>query len=465
MPDIVTVNVSLLTPPPPATLQQTGAFISAGGTRYPPNTLNLITTMSDLTPHIVPAQPIATITWLSGVATVTTSTPHGMQIGDHLYVIIAGTTPAAYGGGNKAITVTGASAFTYSLPADPGGPATVKGTWQPYDAVEITAMAKTFFAQGVAQSVYVMELGIDDDVGAIAKLTTWLQNNPLRVYGFLFPRWWQNQQSLINLAKAYSSTTSMLYFWVTTTPTSYSGWLNIKSVVLMIEAPSLAASPSMQTNEFSLAAAFYHALAYRPSNTNRVAPFCFSYCIATTPYPTASNAVQLATYKSVGINVIATAAEGGLANSMIEWGVTGDLRDYTYWYSIDYTTINAKLNLANEVIQGSNNPVNPLYYNQQGVNRLASRLAQQMSSEVTYGLAEGTVIQTGFDSVELANNLDNNLLPGRIIINAIPFVDYVTANPSDYRTGIYRGLTIVYIPARGFTQIVLNVIASDFLNV
>ena len=201
------------------------------------------------------------------------------------------------------------------------------------------------------------------------------------------------------------------------------------------------------------------------SNTNRVAPFCFSYCIATTPFPTVANAVLLATYKSVGVNVIATAAEGGLANSMIEWGVTGDLRDYTYWYSIDYTTINAKLNLANEVIQGSNNPVNPLYYNQQGVNRLQARLAQQMSGEITFGLAEGTVIQTEFDSVELANVLDNNQLPARIIVNAVPFVTYVTANPSDYRTGIYRGLTIVYIPARGFTQIVLNVIASDFLNV
>jgi hypothetical protein len=464
MPDIVTVNVSLLTPPPPATLQQTGAFVSVGGTNYPPNTLNLITTMADLVPHIIPPRPIATITWAGGIATYTTSTPHGMQIGDTLVVATIGAIPAGYNQINN-ITVTGASAFTRSIPADPGGPATTKGTWQPYDSAEITNMAKTFFAQGVAQSVYVLELGINDDAGAIGVLTTWLQNNPLRVYGLLFPRWWNGSTALLNLAKAYSSTTSMLYFWITVPITNYGPWMNLKSVFMLAEAPAGATPFGVLQNEFSLAAAFYHALAYRPSNTNRVAPFCFSYTIATTPYPTVSNAVLLATLKSVGVNVIATAAEGGLANSMIEWGVTADLRDYTYWYSIDYTTINSKLNLANEVIQGSNNPVNPLYYNQQGINRLQGRLAQQMASEVTYGLAEGTVIHTEFDSVELANALDNNALPARIIVNAIPFVDYVTANPSDYRTGIYRGLTIVYIPARGFTQIVLNVIASDFLNV
>lgn len=461
---IVTVNVSLLQAPAPNTLQQSGAFVSSGGTTLAANTLRLLTQMSDLTPILRPERAVASLAWAGGTVTATTTAPHGMTIGQVITLDLEGQTPTAYAGPFNC-TITGASTFTYPLASDPG-PNTVPGTWEPYDKYELLAMATTFFAQGIAQSVYVLELGLVNDVTAIATLTTWLANNPNTIYSFLMPRWWVTSSALLTLVRNNSTPTSKLYFWLCIAANGQQNiWLTLKSAVVLLEAPAVNRIASPTVTEFTMAAPFYHSLAYRPSPTNRVPPFAFTYCFGVTPYPTQGNGSLLATLKSQGVNVIATGAEGGISNTMVEWGTTMDIRDFTYWYGIDYTQIHAAENLANEVINGSNNVTNPLYYDQPGINRLQARLAQQMSAEISYGIAEGTIVQTEMDTLDFANALDTGQFTDKVVINAVPFVPYVTANPSDFRAGIYRGLTIVYIPKRGFLQITLNIVASDFITV
>lgn len=64
---------------------------------------------------------ITTITWLSGVATVTTAAAHGFQGGDP--IVIAGESPPGYNSAPASsftISVTGATTFTYPLSTDPG---------------------------------------------------------------------------------------------------------------------------------------------------------------------------------------------------------------------------------------------------------------------------------------------------------------------------------------------------------
>jgi hypothetical protein len=251
----------------------------------------------------------------------------------------------------------------------------------------------------------------------------------------------------------------MTYFWITTTTSTYTQYTdNMKCAITLVEAPSIPAT------EFSLAGAFYQSLSYRPGPLNRVSPFCFQYVFGVTAYPTVGNGALLTALKAANTNIIGTGAEGGLSNTMILWGVTGDGRDFTYWYSVDYTQINAHIVLANEVINGANNRVNPLYYDQNGINRLQARLTQLMTNEITFGLAVGSVLAVELDANAFQQALDQNQFTAQAVINAIPFVAYAGANPTDYKTGRYAGLTIVYIPQRGFTQIVLNVVVSDFLT-
>jgi len=69
---------------------------------------------------------IASITRVGTLATLTTSVSHGLTTGDQVTLI--GQTPAGYGG-TYAVTVTGANIFTYTMAADPGGSASLVGTY------------------------------------------------------------------------------------------------------------------------------------------------------------------------------------------------------------------------------------------------------------------------------------------------------------------------------------------------
>ena len=458
MVSIVTVKVSLLQAPAPSLLQQTGALISQGGTNAANNSLTLLTSISDLTALQPPSllKGISAINWLNGTATVTTGAPHGLTTNDQVMLTISGAVPSGYNG-TYLCTITGAQSFNYTLAVNPG-PETTAGGYQAASVNELNAMALTYFAQGTMQSVYVLELGLGGANDGVAALTAWIQNNPQTVYSFLIPRAWDANANFLAMLASYEAPTAMAYFWVTTTTATYTNYTDVmKCVVSLVEAPGIPST------EFSLAGALYQSLSYRPGPLNRVSPFCFAYVYGVTAYPTVGNGALLTALKAANTNVIGTGAEGGLSNTMLLWGVTGDGRDFSYWYSVDYTQINAHIVLANEVINGANNRVNPLYYDQHGINRLQARLTQLMTNEITFGLAVGTVLGTEMNANDFQQALDQNQFVAQAVVNAIPFVAYAGANPTDYKTGRYAGLTIVYIPQRGFTQIVLNLVVSDFL--
>src|SRR5271166_5419692 len=152
MPSIVQVIVTQQVAPLPETLQATGAFVSQGDTILAPGTSSVLTQLSDLANIITPPASNASLTWSGGVVSVTTSSPHGYPTGITVYLTIAGATPDGYNGTFLA-TTTGSSAFSYPLTNNPGSATTI-GTFQP---AQIQQMANTFFAQGVSQSVYVLE--------------------------------------------------------------------------------------------------------------------------------------------------------------------------------------------------------------------------------------------------------------------------------------------------------------------
>ena len=68
-----------------------------------------------------PAVPINSLSWseLSGLVTAVTVNPHGFAIGGSIWLTIAGASPDAYNG-DVLVNVTGPSAFTYPLAANPG---------------------------------------------------------------------------------------------------------------------------------------------------------------------------------------------------------------------------------------------------------------------------------------------------------------------------------------------------------
>lgn len=432
--NIVTVNVSQTVAPAPSTLQRTGAFISQGGTNTAANTLSLLTQISDLTAlQTGLTKAITTLAWSGSVVTVTTSAPHGWTIGQTFPVTIAGAAPTGYNGTYTG-TVTGASTFTYPLVANPGAQVT-PGTAVQGDVAELLAMATTFFTQGSACSVYVLELGAGQGVSAgVTALSAYLTANPGSLYSLLVPRSWDNDTGFKALLANYEATTSRLYFFITTTLGTYSNYTDLtKCAFTMIEATGIPVT------EFSLAAAFYVTLNYSPSSTNQVTPTAFAYLFGVTAYPTVGNAATLALLQAAYVNVVATGAEGGISNTILKWGTLEDGNDFTYWYSVDWVQIEIDLDLSNEIINGSNNPLAPLYYNQQGIDRLQLRAQDTMNRGISFGLV---------------------LSP--VTVLAETFAAWIAANESSYATGFYGGLSVTYTPSRGFKTITFDVNVSNF---
>lgn len=220
---------------------------------------------------------------------------------------------------------------------------------------------------------------------------------------------------------------------------------------------------AIPANEFTLAAAFWKTLNYAPSSTNKVTPLTFSYLTGVTPFPTKGLSALLTTLQSASVGYVLTGAEGGITNTILWRGFTMDGNDFTYWYSVDYAAIQTAIAVANAVINGSNNPVNPLYYDQNGINRLQKVILATMQTAVTVGLANGQVTRAALSGPDLTAALDAGTFAGQILVNAVPFVPYLTVNPGDYKIERYAGFSIQYIPQRGFVNIQINLVVTDFI--
>ena len=143
---------------------------------------------------------------------------------------------------------------------------------------------------------------------------------------------------------------------------------------------------------------------------------CFTFAYGVTPYPSFGNGTILQQLKIANVGYISTGSEGGLTNTMIVWGNTMDGKQFNYWYTVAWAIINIDLNIANEVINGSNNGLAPLYYNQFGITRLQNRAAKVLRNGVSYGLVLGNVILTQLDPIQFGINVANGVYAGNALI-------------------------------------------------
>jgi hypothetical protein len=455
---IVILNVSASVAPLPISLQQTGALISQGATNLGAGGDATLTQDSDLTPLILAPLSLANLTWSGGTVLATTAAPiPGLSAGDNFVTTIAGATPVGYNGLIMA-TVTGASTFTFPLAVNPGAE-TIAGNYTPPGQGELNSMVSSFFDEGTNQSVQVLELGPGDSNTGPAALAAYIVANPNSIYSFLVPRSWDGSSGLLALLNSQIALTAKTYFFITTTVNTYQAYSNLlKSGFAAVEAPGIPLT------EFSVAAMFQHSLSYAPSATNRMTPFSFSFLNGVTPYPQKGNNALFAALKAANISFVSTGAEGGISNAIIASGKMLDGNDFSYWFSVDWFQLNSAQAIANAIINGSNNPLAPLYYNQDGVNTLQDVVVNTTRNAITFGLANGTVARAALDGPVFSQNLENGVYEDQDVVNAIPFIIYTQENPSAYKQGLYGGLSAVYIPQRGFQQIIFSIQVTDFLS-
>jgi hypothetical protein len=224
-------------------------------------------------------------------------------------------------------------------------------------------------------------------------------------------------------------------------------------------------SSGIGLNEFSLGASFFLTLNQRPSSTNQVTQLNYTPMFGVTPFQQQGTGAITTTLQNAHVNFVGTGAEGGLSGAIMINGTTMDGNDFlSFWYGTDYIQINLDESLANEVITGSATPVNPLYYNQPGIDRLQNRAAATMTNVIQVGLANGVILLTSLDPHVLNANIDAGQYVGNIVVNAVPFLDYVSENPNDFGNRQYNGITVVTIPNLGFNHLLVNVLVTEILT-
>jgi hypothetical protein len=455
---LVTILVSQLIAAAAANLQQSGALISQGATSIGANKTALLTQPGDVTSLMAAPLAIAGIAWNAGVVTVTTAANiPGLQDGDTFGTSIAGALPAGYDGTVTA-TVTGPETFTFPLANNPGAE-TALGTYTPPGQVELQAMVNSFFGQGGSTSVKVLELGPADGTTGPPLLSAYITANPKSLYSYLVPRNWDATGPYLALLALYESPTGQTYFFTTTTLGNYATYpVQAKDAPLLIEAPGIALT------EFSMGAAFNAALSYNPGPNQLMTSFNNKFLFGVTPYPTQGNAALLATLAAANVSVVGTGAEGGISTATISGGKTLDGHDFSYWFEVDWVVIQSHLALANYVLNnGANNPVNPLGFNQDGIDRLQDVEVALMQSACAFGIAQGNVTQAALTPTQLGQALDNDVYEDQNVVNAVPFLPYNELNPNDYSLGKYAGLTVVMIPQAFFQQIVVQLLVTNLI--
>ena len=460
---IVNINISILNPPKPSQLLKSGAMISQGGTTLTPGKYQLLTGSSDLSDYL---KTVATtsIAWATGVVTVTLASPHGLTIGDDVLVAISGVAPSAYNGSVMA-TITSTTEFTYPLTTNPGT-VTTQGNVIPPASLEINQMNTVFWAQGTRRAVYVLELGAGDSADGVSALSDFiaedvsLGNTYQTFFSYLAPREWDTEPTFKTLVNNYTSPEYLVKFFVTTTINTYTAWVNAAypNVYAGVEAPAVVGT------EFSMASHFQSSLVNDPGSSNMVPPMAYRFLYGVTEYPPAGNGTLLKTLKANNINYVGDSAEGGLSNKMIVAGHMLDGNPFNYWYSVAWCAINLELDLANEVINGSNTTINPLYYDQDGIDRLQKRGLKTLRSGISYGLILGQVISTKLDQTTFNENFNEGDYSGSAVINAVPFSSYTSLNESAYADGEYGGLSAVMTPKRGFESITFNLNVTNFVG-
>ena len=426
-PTIVTLNVIVTEAPQPNTLQQSGAIVSCGGTTLTTGTYQFVGTTAATTAILAAPLAITSITWASGTATATVAAMT-LAVGQVFTTTIAGATPAGYNGVFLA-TVATSTTFTYALTTNPGSE-TVPGTYTPPYSAFVLNAATTFFAQGAQVGVYILELGPEStDTAGITALGTWLTANPNVFYAALVDPSWDST-ALGTLANTYSGPTGKFYFIPTTTEATISNYVDMKSVIAVVEAPS---SP---LTVVTAAAVLQFWVSQTPSEAAPARPLQYRQLFGCTPWPVYGQTAAVNAILTAFGNIAYSGTEGGLLGTYLWGGRTMDGAQAMFWYAVDWFQIQSKQALAAAIINASN-ALRPIVYNQPGINALQAVVQQVANSSISFGL-----------------NLS-------VVVTAVPFTTYTTDNPSNYAAGIYGGLAATIIPQLGFEAITFNIDATQ----
>lgn len=309
----------------------------------------------------------------------------------------------------------------------------------------VTALDKVFDKQ--AYDIYLEEMGTKDTdyEEKIKALNNFVTNSQMPCYIIVLPDGMGADNTLQEkLFSLYNQLNTPLYFFcnfknddLTTYSTSV-----VYSQVKEQKCAALFCDNTIGQNLAALAAGMFASYKFDLSQTNPASPFNYKKLEGVKFKPLNSPLRQQMIQDSVNfVDQVSTSI--CLLN-----GRYGDTYAIEYRYQWDLTSFQVETDLKALILNGVNNPLYVIKYNQDGIDILKSRVKSTLNGMIEIGAVT--------EYAASMNPGDGSLIDVGDI-NCIGFREYIQSNPDDYENEIYGGISFYLRIGRYIRQVILNV--------
>lgn len=178
------------------------------------------------------------------------------------------------------------------------------------------------------------------------------------------------------------------------------------------------------------------------SDTNPASPFNYK-TLEGVKFNTLTQAMQQSLIQA-SLNFMSTLAN----NNVLLNGRYADTYPIDYRYQWDLVSFEVENSLQTLILNGVNNPIYIVKYNQDGIDTIRSNIKATLNRMINQGCVTDFSATLNSATGEMENLGD---------ITAIEFNTYVLANPQDYENEIYGGISFYLRIGRYIRQVVLSI--------
>lgn len=278
---------------------------------------------------------------------------------------------------------------------------------------------------------------------AVKVLSDFVASGELRVYEWACPTSFYNNTDFIALVKSYSRITAGQYFSLElpecTDPSTD------ETFALYIQSKSFApVYPSLVEGESSNGAivGIKAGNLYNLSVSNPLSLLQWKTVYGITPRDRLSNSLVDA------LNENGCSWIGSLNNNtVVLGGMVADGQNWESYFALDTFIFRLTVDIASMMIQASNNPLQSISFNQNGINIIKNKLVAISNTMLSFGVLDN--FGSDYDT-------NTNAILNTGEWSAIDFATYKANQYQDWKDGIYNGASC-YVTIRHF---VLQIVPS-----
>lgn len=278
---------------------------------------------------------------------------------------------------------------------------------------------------------------------AVKVLSDFVASGELRVYEWACPTSFYDNTDFIALVKSYSGITAGQYFSLElpegTDPSTD------ETFALYIQSKSFApVYPSLVEGESSNGAivGIKAGNLYNLSVSNPLSLLQWKTVYGITPRDRLSNSLVDA------LNENGCSWIGSLNNNtVVLGGMVADGQNWESYFALDTFIFRLTVDIASMMIQASNNPLQGISFNQNGINIIKNKLVAISNTMLSFGVLDN--FGSGYDT-------NTNAILNTGEWSAIDFATYKANQYEDWKNGIYNGASC-YVTIRHF---VLQIVPS-----